>query len=298
MPLVSIVIPTYNRADLIGETIQSVIDQTYKNWELIIVDDGSSDQTDEVVQRFADPRIQYYEIDHAGAFGVVRNHGIKKSKGEFLAFLDSDDLWLPDKLFKQVTLLRSSEATFVFTNIELFGETKVVVPDLKDIYNDKLLSRYLEEGHFAFYPSTLMFKKSALTTTGLMNESLQTGADTELFLNLCHHFTGSFLSARLAKIRKHKHNTSSADIIFSYPETVALMHSVYKKGYLSTLLYKATVSKLYYKMGLLLSKNKQHLDSFRCFLNYFYFRPLHWKGWIRLVQVPVLFLLSSLSRSK
>lgn len=297
-PLVSIIIPTYNRAHLIGETIQSVIDQTYCNWELIIVDDGSTDQTSDVIKKCQDPRLHYLQVAHSGAFGIVRNHGLLKAKGEFITFLDSDDLWHPDKLQQQVDTLLSSAATFVFTNIELFGETSVIVPDFKTIDNEKLLPLYLQEGHFAFYPSSLMFRNSALEKIGLMDESSATGADTDLFLNLSHHFTGSFLSARLVKIRKHSQNTSSSDFLFSYTETIELVRNLYKKGYISGSLFRATVSKLHYKMGLLLIENNQYPSSFTCFLNHFLHKPLRWKGWIRLLQSILLSLFNSPSRTK
>src|SRR5687768_5708706 len=104
-PLVSIIIPTYNRENLIGESIQSVLDQTYTNWELIIIDDGSEDGTHQVVTGFRDKRISYYLIAHCGIFGKVRNEGLRRSNGKYVAFLDSDDLWCEDKLQVQVDLM-------------------------------------------------------------------------------------------------------------------------------------------------------------------------------------------------
>ena len=100
--LVSIIVPTYNRGHLIGETIQSVIDQSYKNWELIIVDDGSKDNTKERIEGFNDDRLRYYFIEHCGIIGAVRNRGMNNARGEYIAFLDSDDLWQPDKLDYQL----------------------------------------------------------------------------------------------------------------------------------------------------------------------------------------------------
>ena len=95
VPLVSVIIPTYNRVHLIGETIQSVIDQSYTNWELIIIDDGSTDDSENVINEFNDNRIRYYTIQHCGILGKVRNVGLSHSKGDYIAFLDSDEIWLP-----------------------------------------------------------------------------------------------------------------------------------------------------------------------------------------------------------
>lgn len=97
-PLVSVVIPTYNHAHFLGRALQSVLDQTYTNWEAIIIDNHSQDNTDEVVQSFTDPRIILLKIHNNGVIAASRNMGIRAAKGEWIAFLDSDDLWYPKKL--------------------------------------------------------------------------------------------------------------------------------------------------------------------------------------------------------
>ena len=97
-PLISIVIPTYNRADLIGKAIQSILDQTYQNWELIIVDNYSDDETKEVIDSFKDSRISMLMLPRTGSVAASRNFGVQHSKGEWIAFLDSDDWWFPRKL--------------------------------------------------------------------------------------------------------------------------------------------------------------------------------------------------------
>lgn len=97
-PLVSVVIPTYNHARYLGRALQSVIDQTYTNWEAIVIDNHSKDGTDEVMASFADPRITYLKIQNNGVIAASRNAGIREAKGEWIAFLDSDDWWTADKL--------------------------------------------------------------------------------------------------------------------------------------------------------------------------------------------------------
>src|SRR5690606_8186561 len=108
-PLVSIIIPTYNRAHLIGETLDSVLAQTYTNWECIIVDDGSSDHTDEVVGAYVqkDARFKYFHRPdtHLPGGNGARNYGFLQSKGEYVNWLDSDDLTQPAKLERQVDVL-------------------------------------------------------------------------------------------------------------------------------------------------------------------------------------------------
>ena len=101
-PLVSVVLTTYNRADLISETIESILSQTFRNFELIVVDDGSTDNTEEVVRSYNDERVHYIKTDNWGGPAKPRNIGIKKAKGEYIAFCDDDDLWLPNKLEVQL----------------------------------------------------------------------------------------------------------------------------------------------------------------------------------------------------
>ena len=103
--LVSVIMPSYNTAKYIGETIKSVQAQTYENWELIIVDDCSTDNTDSTIEPFlSDERIRYLKNSRNSGAAVSRNYALRKAKGKWIAFLDSDDLWLPDKLEKQINL--------------------------------------------------------------------------------------------------------------------------------------------------------------------------------------------------
>lgn len=97
-PFFSIVIPTYNHGQYLGRALQSVLDQTYANWEAIVIDNHSTDNTDDVMHGFTDLRISYVKIHNNGVIAVSRNVGIQKAKGEWIAFLDSDDWWSNDKL--------------------------------------------------------------------------------------------------------------------------------------------------------------------------------------------------------
>jgi len=112
-PLVSIIIPTYNRAHLIGETLDSVVAQTYENWECIIVDDGSSDNTDEVIEEYTkkDTRFKYYHRpeEHLPGGNGARNYGFKMSQGEYIIWFDSDDLMTRDHIEIKYNLINSGE---------------------------------------------------------------------------------------------------------------------------------------------------------------------------------------------
>ncbi len=117
--LVSIIMPSYNTAPYISESIQSVVAQTYGDWELIIVDDCSTDDTDRVVTSFlSDRRIKYFKNERNSGAAVSRNKALQEAKGKWIAFLDSDDLWMPDKLQKQVSFMEKNGYSFSYTNYE------------------------------------------------------------------------------------------------------------------------------------------------------------------------------------
>lgn len=120
--LVSIIMPSWNTENYIAESIQSVIDQTYKNWELIIVDDCSTDNTDEVVRAFNDQRIKYLKNEKNSGAALTRNRALKEARGEWIAFLDSDDLWVPEKLEHQINFMKKKGCNLSFTEYEKIDE--------------------------------------------------------------------------------------------------------------------------------------------------------------------------------
>ena len=121
--LVSIIMPSWNTANFIGKSIQCVVDQTYTNWELLIVDDCSADYTDDVVKPFlADKRIKYFKNEKNSGAAMTRNRAMREAQGEWIAFLDSDDLWMPEKLEKQVEFMKKNGYVLSFTEYEKIDE--------------------------------------------------------------------------------------------------------------------------------------------------------------------------------
>lgn len=143
--LVSIITPTYNCAKFIGETIESVQKQTYKNWEMIIVDDASKDNTEEVVKKYKDDRIHYIRLKENGGAAVARNFAMQNAKGKYMAFLDSDDLWKESKLEKQLEFMKQNNYNITCTSYEQINEkgeklNKEIKPKRKVDYNGILLT--------------------------------------------------------------------------------------------------------------------------------------------------------------
>lgn len=124
-PLVSIIMPAHNAEKYIRQSIQSVINQSYQNWELIITDDASTDRTIEVIESFKEDRIKILKLTQNAGAAVARNASIERAKGDFMAFLDSDDLWHKDKLAKQIAFMQENEISFSSTeygNIDEKGQ--------------------------------------------------------------------------------------------------------------------------------------------------------------------------------
>lgn len=142
--LVSIIMPTYNCAKFIGETIKSVIAQTYSNFELIIVDDCSKDNTKDVVNSFDDERIKYYQLEKNSGAAVARTTAMNMAKGKYMAFLDSDDLWMENKLEHQLKFMKDNNYNITCTAYEQVNEdgeslNKVIKTKKKADYNRILL---------------------------------------------------------------------------------------------------------------------------------------------------------------
>lgn len=143
--MVSIITPTYNAEKFLEETIQSVLNQSFKNFEMIIVDDCSKDRSVEIAEKYAslDERVKVYKLEKNSGAAVVRNTGIERAKGRYIAFLDSDDLWDKDKLEKQIAFMKTKDIGFSFTAYRLMDEeggnlNKVVSAPAEITYKDLL----------------------------------------------------------------------------------------------------------------------------------------------------------------
>lgn len=144
--LISVIMPTYNAERFITDSIKSIINQSYQSWELIVIDDCSTDGTAEIIESFSDTRIHYYKCEENLGVAQARNFGISKATGEWIAFLDSDDLWAPTKLEKQVSFLEKNETvSFVFTASAFINENgdrlSYILPAPKKVTSKELLKQ-------------------------------------------------------------------------------------------------------------------------------------------------------------
>ena len=176
-PLVSVIIPTFNHANLLGKALESVINQTYGNWEAIVVDNQSTDETNQVIGKFKNSRIQYLKISNGGIIAKSRNLGINVAKGEWIAFLDSDDWWTKDKL--EICLKNVDEKIdFIYHKLEIiydnansyFKTKKNIGRQLnKPILEDLLISE-IKNGN-AIGNSSVVVRKDILDKIGGISEN-------------------------------------------------------------------------------------------------------------------------------
>jgi len=208
-PLISIVMPTYNRADFIQDTIRSVQNQSYHNWELIIIDDGSADNTPEIVRQINDKRIRYHHFIHSG-MEHARNTGLQKTKGQLIAFLDSDDLWSPNKLQEQVNYFAvNNQVAFCLTGgyeFESPGHPLVFYYKQKTGTSHGNLFVPFFQSKLVAATSSLLFRRQCLDTVAFREQTEL--AHIHFILGLTMHFEGVILYEHLSFRRLHQSNYS------------------------------------------------------------------------------------------
>jgi len=201
---VSVIIPTYNRAHLIERTIQGVLSQTYNEFELIIVDDCSIDNTEEVIKSISDKRLKYIRHEKNKGASAARNTGILAAKGKYIAFQDSDDEWLPEKLEKQVNALENAppEVGGVYTGawiVEGHNKTYSPLPWMKkqgDLYECMLKRQSF------IYLQAVMLKRECINKAGMFDEDLAIVHDNELFFRISKYYHFNFINERLVIVHK------------------------------------------------------------------------------------------------
>ncbi len=205
-PLVSVVIPTYNAGSFICDAIASVIGQTWKNLEIIVVDDGSTDDTGVRVKNLSDSRIKYAYQDNASQ-AVARNKGISLSQGEYVAFLDSDDMWHRDKLEKQMRLFENPSTGLVYSRLEYFEpEKKIKSSPNNPCYRGKVFKKLLFDN---FIPcSSVVLRKSLLDSKHMFRTRRKGVEDWDLWLRLSLITEFNYIDETLVKYRSHGQSVS------------------------------------------------------------------------------------------
>jgi len=263
-PLVSVIIPAYNSEKYIRRALESVFSQTYTHYELIVVDDGSSDSTKDIVLEYAN-KLQYFYQTNAGA-SSARNYGIKSSKGTLIAFLDSDDLWYPEKLKIQVdAYLNEPDAVLIHTEVDRqFNFNGFIEIRKKDIFaTHKPFIEIFKATDLK--PSSVMISRKTLDSVGLFNINLPTAEDKDLFLRCSYNQLVLYIPQQLVysavlagslgdDLRSYQDNIDVIDaFILRQPEFLEKYQSVVKQA----------KSKIYYEYAEDLCYKNKCLKSIR-----------------------------------
>lgn len=207
-PLVSVIIPTYNRAGLIARSIKSALAQTHRNLEIIVVDDGSTDNTKEVVAAFGGA-IQYFYKPNSGP-SPTRNLGIQKAKGKYVAFLDSDDLWEPTKIEKQLDHFQKNPGLgMVSTNYRYIDAQDRVIKDPAAQHGYTVSHSFLRdllEIRFPFATPAFMIRKTVFDDIGLFNEQLKISEDLDFLVRLGLKYHVGYIDEVMVSVRMHENH--------------------------------------------------------------------------------------------
>lgn len=232
-PTVSINLCCYNGEQYLREAMDSIVNQTYKDWELVIIDDGSTDSTESIIKEYIDqgyPIGYHYQENHGLSYS--RNEALRRSRGEYIAFIDQDDMWLPEKLEKQVLIFENNSAVgFVYSNFYMLNIEK---QKKYLVFKKDQPSGYVFESFLYHYPVgilTAMVRKDALLSLSeLFDPSLHLSEEYDLFMRLLYIFNAVYLPEPLAIYRIH---TKMQSVIRGeeYPDEIECVMEKIKRLY-------------------------------------------------------------------
>ncbi|MSM38219.1 MAG: glycosyltransferase [Geobacter sp.] len=260
-PTVTVIMPAYNHEQYVGEAIESVLKQTFTNFELIIINDGSTDGTAAKVQSYADPRIRYYEQENRDAYHVL-NRGLGLARGRYVSIINSDDLYAAERLSFLVDCMRQSNCNFIITDVELIGDDSLPIDDqnhwfhqwfgrLKDIFGQSAsVESALLSGNLAVSSSNFFFDRDAAVKVGLFRQ-YRYAHDYDYALRALKVYGRGFVfypGKKLVSYRVHGSNTIRESTGAIYEETLSVLID-YVTGTISNNEDKAFVSKVLKLMG-------------------------------------------------
>ena len=293
MSLISVIIPTYNCAEYIAEAIDSVLNQTFTDFEIIVVDDGSTDETAAIMKRYGD-KVRYIRQKNNGP-AVARNLGINTARGEFIAFLDADDIWHPEKLEIQHHYLEEhTECALVYANCSTFTETglKTAAYDgtHRKVYSGNIFDRLYRRNFIACI--SVMLRKECLETTGLFPEHFDkaTSEDWHLWLRIAYHFPIGCIDQPLAKYR-WKESSLTGDFTYAYPYRRMVLDEITAlyPGYFQNKknLVRRTYADFFMRYGYALYKSHDYKNSRGNYLLSIYRNPFQFKSYLYLIVLLI-----------
>ena len=226
----------FNSQEYLNESIDSVLSQSYENWEMILWDNQSTDNSADIVNQYTDDRINYFYSNEHVPLGEARNMAVNKARGTWLAFLDCDDLWLPDKLEKQIAIALEEDGDLglIYGHMNIFSNSQ----KRQSMWSKSMLknsknsaSKILPEGqvfnkllNFNFIPLlSAMVRRSAYNDVGGINPMLKQAEDYDLFLKIAEKFKVRAIQSVICRYRVHESNVSHSNIFLNFEECLSII---------------------------------------------------------------------------
>ena len=279
MPKVTVVIPTYNRSHLLKAAILSVLNQTYQDFEIIVVDDASTDDTSEVVAGLDEQRIKYthHEVNQGEA--GTRNSGILSARSKYIAFLDDDDEWLPQKLEMQVekTVTSTKRTGLIYTGLIIcrYVENKLIKEFQNIPVHKGNIYHLLKNRNFIVTPSSVFIKTECVEKVGLFDTEIAYGLVYDYWIRISKHFDIDYLAETLVKYRVHENRLSSDN------ELRAQGGRDLAKKYGNQILSEYWRD-IYFPLGVERCHKGEMIKGINALLRSIWHRPKHIKGYIYL----------------
>ncbi len=243
-PAVSIILPVFNRLKYLRESIDSVFNQSFRDWELLIADDGSGQETQDYLRTLDDRlRVKVIWLPHSGNPAAVRNAALREATGEYVAFLDSDDIWLPEKLRTQIAMLRSHEdRAWSYTGFTLIDESGAPLPGMRSnqcpAIDGRILDQLLREEALVVTPSVVA-RRELIKKVGGYNDTLLVCEDYELWLRLASCSEVDFIDEPLVFVRRHgEHSFDDVTCLENLMRVVEMVQSSGEASHLEAALRK------------------------------------------------------------
>lgn len=291
MPAISVIIPTYNAANFLREAIDSVLAQTFQDFELIVVDDGSQDDTELVAQEYGD-RLTYIRQDNRGP-GAAKNTGIKNSRAPLIATLDADDKWLPLKLERQYEYMsKHPEIGMVNGNFSTFNENGIVTylvdGNLRKTYQGYIFDKLIIKNFIA--SGVVMFRRECLDKVGLFPEDFKISEDWHLWLRISKEYKVGYIDERMAMYR-WQNQSLTWNYAKSYPDRLGVLDEIISlyPDYFRTKkwLVRKAYESLFIRYGYALYNYGDYRNARQKFFRSLRYNPIQYKSYLYLLAVIV-----------
>ena len=234
--LISIIVPVYNAESFLDDTINSVLNQTYKNFELLLINDCSTDNSKKIFDRYkTEKRIRWYDLDHNFGAAASRNKGIKESKGRYICFLDADDLWEPNKLLKQYNFMKEKDISFSFTSYKFAN--KEGIPKGKVVHVPARINYKKALTNTIIWTSTVMLDMKKLKKEDIYMPNVKRGQDTATWWKILKKINYAYGLDEVLSYYRISNNSLSSNKITALKRTWNLYRNVEHFSFVKSLYY-------------------------------------------------------------